>query len=157
MCPATTAAQEFSHRRAQWSRAPGGIAQDAAQANLTLWLAIAAAAGCAELPHGHPARVDELEWFRVEPLAIPGQPEPASTIPIMPDDIAKPEHWHAELLRARDKLAARASAPGATPAQIERARALVHLARALRVEHAAQFGADLTPAPAAEPEERQAA
>lgn len=142
-----TAHFEFTHRRAQWSRAPGGgIAQPAAQANLHLWLAVACAAGCADLPHGHPHRVDELEWYRADCLLPEG-----GVMPIVIDHIAPTADWHAELLRARDLLLARAWQPTATDKQRHRAAALAELARALRVEHPLSL-----PQPA-NPEERIAA
>lgn len=126
--PAATAKAEFQRRRQAWQQAGGRAPSEQADANLHLWLAIACAAGCADLPHGHPDRLDELEWFRADRIYPPGDTSP---IPVYPHHIAPREQWQAELARARETLLTRAWHPDATDEQRTRAAAVAELARAL--------------------------
>lgn len=126
--PAATAKAEFERRRQAWCGAPGGIEGAPAQANLHLWLAIAAAAGCAERSD-QASYLPELEWFRAERIWPLGDTSP---LPVYPDDIAPQAEWQAELARAADTLMIRAWHPIASDLQRARAAAVADLARHLK-------------------------
>lgn len=131
------ALDEFTRRRAHWQKARRqGVADwpgDPANENLTLWVAIAVAAGVGrDLPRDVCAQIELTCTFPV-----------ARRYLMRADQIAADQAWKGELARARD--VARAKAEGSKDQRlIQRALDLTHLAEVLgapRVETPASFEA----------------
>lgn len=121
------ALEEFTRRRASWQQARGeGAADwpgDPANENLTLWVAIAVAAGV-----GRDLPPDVCAQIELTCTVPPGQ----RYLPTA-DRIAHPHAWKGELARARD--AARQRAEGSADQRlIQRAPDLTYLAQALGAE-----------------------
>lgn len=118
------ALDEFNRRRASWRKAKReGAADwpgDPANENLTLWTAIALAAGVGrDLPHEVCVAIEVRAIYPAGHRYLP-----------LPSQIAHDHAWKGELARARD--VARAKAEGAKDQRlIQRALDLTHLADVL--------------------------